>query len=233
MLNKWLLRLGVYLLKRVTFKKWSELEDKKYNCLQAVEDSNPDFPDLLVSYLSTALYFPINYSKVSWTDTLQAFFKVHSVTSVKRKIPLTSYHSNRKDKKDAWDYSGRLWYFYCNLIASTYGWSGKAIASLEIDDALAYIQEILTAQHLEHEFIWSTTTIAYPYDEVTKKSKFSAMTRPYWMTGKSEDTKPVRKAAPVPKSLLPVGNVIELYDPKKIKSGSDMETLPPTKTISG
>jgi len=218
-----LLKINLYLLRKIRFKKWSELEDKKYSCLSAVEDSSPNLPQLLADYLSIALLLPVNYSKVSWKDMIVAFYKVHSVTVLKRKIPLTSYQSDKKETKDAWDYSGRLWFFYCNLIASEYGWSPKTIASMDVEDALALIQEILTSAHLEREFIWSTTTIAYPYNKATKKSNYSPLAKPYWMLGEVKQTK---KAPPIPKSLLPVGNIVSMRnETKNIELGTDVETL--------
>jgi len=216
-MQTFLLKLAVYLFRKVTFKHWCLLEDKKYSCLQAVEDSSPDFPDLLADYLSTALYFKIDFSKISWEDTIFAFYKIHGVTSDIKKIPITSYKSEKKDKKDIWDYSGRLWYFYSNIIASAYGWSEKRIAKLDVSDALAYVQEILTERQLEKEFYWSTSEVAYVYDKATKKSKFSPMSRPYWMLPNPEN-KEKPKTASIPKSLLPVGNVINLYATKETKS---------------
>lgn len=212
-MQAFLLNFGIYLLRKVRFKKWSKLEDKKYNCIQAVEDGASDFPELLYAYLSTALFFPVNFSKISWKDSIDALYKVHKSTSEIKKIPITSYQENKKEEKESWEYSGRLWFFYCHLIASAYGWSAKKIARLSVDDALAHIQEILTAQYLDREFIWSTSEIAYPYNKATKKSNYSPLPKPYWMRRE----KSIRKAPVIPKSLLPIGNVINLYDPKKLK----------------
>ena len=212
-----LLKLGVFLLRKVNFRRWAELEDKKYLFIQAVEDSNPNFSHLLVDYLSTALYFNVDFSKVFWEDTVKAFYEIHSVTSSVRKIPLTSRKSDKKNKKDTWDYSGRLWYVYCDAIASAYGWNEKVVAKLDVNDALAYIQEIFTNQYLDKEFLWSTTEIAYEYNKTTKKSKYVPLPKPYWMLPEIKDDKK-RKSIAIPKSLLPVGNVINLYDPKEIKS---------------
>jgi len=210
-MQTFLLKLGVFLLRKVNFRQWAILEDKKYSCIQAVEDSDPNFSQLLVDYLSTALYFNVDFSKIGWKDTIESFYKIHAVTSNIRKIPLTSRRSEGKDKKDAWDYSGRLWYFYSDAIATAYGWSIKEIAKLKVDDALAYIQEIFTNQYLDREFVWSTTEIAYSYNDKTKKSKYTPLPKPYWMTSEPSEVGK-RKPPPIPKSLLPVGNVISVLD---------------------
>jgi hypothetical protein len=214
MLQKWLLRVQIYLLRKPKFRKWTKLEDKKYEFIQSVEDSQPNLPETLFDYLSTALYFPVKYEKLYWKDAIESFYKIHGVTSTIRKIPITSNPSKLKSDKDVWDYPGRLWSLYLNIIAYAYHWTEKQIANLKVDDALAFIQEILTDKQLEKEFIWSTSEIAYPYDTATKQSKFQPLERPYWMV----KTKSIRKAPPIPKSLLPVGNVVRLDEAKKTKS---------------
>jgi len=211
MLQKWLLKIQIYLLRKPKFKKWTELEDKKYEVLKAVEDSILNLPEVLYGYLSTALRFKVNYSKIYWKDTIESFYKIHGVTSTIRKIPITSNQSKSKEDKDHWDYSGRLYYLYANIIASAYGWTEDQISNLDIDSALAYLQEILTDKQLEKEFIWMTSEVAYPFDKATKKSKFHPLSRPYWMVKE----KAIRKAPPIPKSLLPVGNVVRLNEKTK------------------
>ena len=209
MFHTWLLRLGVYLLREPRFRKWSELEDKKYDVIKAIEQGTPNFPELLYAYFSIALdIYPKNYDTVYWKESIAAFLKIHSVTVPEKTLPLISRHNDSKEKKDAWDYSGRLWFFYSNIIASVYGWGIKQIASLPVREALAYIQEILTDKQLEHEFVWSTSQVAYAYNKSTKKSDFKSLQRPYWMFAEKEEPKKI----PIKRSLLPVGNVIRLED---------------------
>jgi hypothetical protein len=214
MLQKWLLKVQTYLLRKPKFKRWTELEDRKFSVIEAVEESAPNLPEILCNFLSTALRFHVDYSKVYWKDTIESFYKIHGVTSTIRKIPITSNQSKDKDSKDDWDYSGRLWYLYSSQIASSFGWTQEQISNLDVDDALAYLQEILTEKQLEKEFVWRASEIAYPYDKSTKKSKFSPLSRPYWMIKE----KAAKKAPPIPKALLPVGNIVRLGETKKIKS---------------
>lgn len=216
-MQTWLLRLGVYLLRKPNFKKWTILEDKKYDVIKAVEKATLDLPRLLLEYISTALILhPKRYDKVFWKDTLAAFVKIHSVTVPDTNLPLISKHSETKESKDPWDYSGRLWFFYSDILARAYGWSAKQIASLRTEDALAYIQEIMTNEYLERDFQHSLSEMAYSYDKLSKKSKLVPLPKPYWML---PDVKEKKKAPAIPKSLIPVGNVINLIDEtKKIKS---------------
>jgi hypothetical protein len=206
MMQTWLLKIGVILLKKPKFRKWAELEDKKYDAIKAVEQAAPTLPEKFYAYLSTALFLKIDFDTVYWMDVVSAFTKIHSVTVPDVSFPLVSRHSEKKDKKDAWDYSGRLWYFYSNIIATAYGWTIEQIAKLSVSEALAYIQEILTEKQLEHEFVWSTSEIAYPYNKQTKKSKFSPLNRPYWMLP-DFDKKPEKITVRIRKSMLPVGNI--------------------------
>jgi hypothetical protein len=208
MINTLLLKIQTHFFKKPKFKEWTLLEDLKYDFIKAAEDSALNLSEVLFAYLSAAFYFKVDYSKVYWKDTLLSFYKIHGVTSTIRKIPLTSNQSQTKTDKDIWDYSGRLWYLYSNLIASSYGWSQEQIAKLDVDDALAYLQEILTDRQLEKEFTWQTSEVAYPYDKTTKKSKFSPLSRPYWMVKDVVQ----RKAPPIPKALLPVGNIVRLHE---------------------
>jgi len=211
MIQSWLLKIQVYFLRRPKFRVWAQLEDRKYDFIQAVEDSSNSLPEIMYGYLSTVLLFPVNFSKVPWQEVFKTFYRLHSLSSAIRKIPITANRDVNKETKDAWDYSGRLWPLYMNIIASAYGWTEKQIASLDVNNALAYLQEILTDKQLDKEFIWSTSEIAYPYDKTTKKSKFQALKRPYWM----DKPRILPKSKPIPKSLLPVGNVMRLIPNEK------------------
>lgn len=228
MLQKWLLKIQTYFLRKPKFAKWCRLEDRKYEVIEAIEGSSPNLPNIFESYLSVAFNIPVNFSKIPWQDALEAFYKLHSVSSTVRKIPITDNQNSKKSEKDVWDYSGRLWYLYANIIASAYGWSEKVISNLSVDDALAYLQEILTDKQLDKEFVWQTSEIAHPYDERTKKSKFSPLERPYWMV----KPKVLRKAPAIPKALLPVGNVVRISNDKtkKTELGRDMETVSSSET---
>ena len=231
MLQTWLLRFGVLLLRKPRFRRWAELEDKKYGVIKAVEGAEGSLPHFISDYLSAALFFhPSNYDTVYWKDEIDAFFAIHRVTVPITVLPLVSKHSTRKDDKDPWDYQGRLWYFYSNTIASAYGWTVKQIARLHIDEALAYIQEILTDKQLDREFSHSLSEISYPYNKTTKQSKYQPLVRPYWMFPDVHEKK--KKVPAIPKALLPVGNAVRLserYEAKETKLGTDVETISPAK----
>lgn len=206
-----LLRIGNFLFRRPKFKKWCFLEEEKYEIARAVEQGDGNLYQPVYQYLSSALAIhPRDYSKIYWKDVIETFVSVHNVTVPSKVLPLVSKTRAGKDQSDPWNYQGRLWFFYSNIIASAFSWTVKQIASLSINDALSYVQEILTDKQLEKEFIWSTSDKAYTYDKMTKKSKFNKLTRPYWM--QKDFDKPTKKVPALPKELMPVGVVEKIKD---------------------
>lgn len=225
-MQKWLLKLRLLFFRKPKFRTWAILEDKKFEVIRAVEQISLDFPIAVWDYISAALFTsPEKISDIYWKDVVDAFIKIHSVTVPDKVLPLISKQSEKKNDKDPWDYSGRLWFFYSSIIAAAFGWNDEKISDLPVDDALAYIQEILTERQLEREFKWSMAEVAYRYDKFTKKSSLSPLHRPYWMLvefGKKEDVKKIK----IPKSLLPMGTIIKIDDEtKEVEPSRNNENL--------
>lgn len=184
-------------------KKWITLEVYKDKIIKAA-DGEQDFPKYLLSYLSVA--FGINYKwfeYADWTKIVRAFYLVVS-KSPQVSLPLTT-PSNEKPKEESWSYDGRTWHLYSHLLAKNYGWTLEYISCLQVEEALAKIQEILTDEQLEREFYYGLSEIAYSYDQRSKKSKFEPLPRPHWMKAKVEPEK-IKKFA-IPASMLPFGVV--------------------------
>lgn len=202
------------------FRAWIELEDKKEQLKKAVEEGSPDFPVKLVSFISTALN--INDQKLlelSWENCLALFQEILLRNRPRISLPIIVEFQKEKIKPNDWDYEGRLWHLYSHLFAKTYGWTLEYIAQLDVDEALAKIQEILTDEQLEREFQWSTSEIAYPYDGHSKTSKFQPLPRPFWM--KPKINAPMKTK--ILKSLMPMGSIIyegidENLRPKEISN---------------
>lgn len=213
------LTLRLYkLTSRPQFKQWIELEEKKGQVIRAVEEGSPDFPSLLASFLSTALHVPAHLFKlVPWWGSIRAFNEVLIKNNPRIPLPLIVEYDNSPTKEDGWDYKGRLWHLHSHLLAKNYGWKLEYISKLDVEEALAKIQEILTDIQLEREFIWSTSEVAYPYDSQSKSGKFVPLSRPYWMNPKAQLPKKIK----ILKKLMPVGSVdyeaVGEYAPKDIK----------------
>lgn len=191
-------------LPSLKFRAWIELEEQKEKLNKAAEEGNLEFSTLLVSFLSAALNIePEPIDKLFWGDCLLLFLEVLRKNRPRIPLPIIVEFHKEKIKENEWDYDGRLWHLYSHLLAKTYGWSLEYIAELDVDEALAKIQEILTDEQLEREFLWSMSEVAYPYDALTKTSKFNPLPRPFWMKPKVQTPKKTK----ILKSLMPMGMV--------------------------
>lgn len=195
------------------FKKFVELERLKQKLAEAAEGS--DFPDRVIAYLSAA-FGNGDWERQFWKTPASSMVDGFKKFVPDKSIPILSSSSSKKD--DDWEYEGRSWNYLSHILAKAYGWTLEYIADLGVNEAFGHIQEILTDDHLEHEFFYSLSEIAYPYNKSSKKSEFKPMPRPYWM-------KPVAPKAPkkfkMKRSLLPVGRVV------------DVSGLPPEFAIEG
>jgi hypothetical protein len=114
--------------------------------------------------------------------------------------------SPKESKPVDWDYDGRTWAYYSHLLAKAYGWTLEYVAEMDVNEALAHLQEIMTDDHLEKEFTYSLSEVAYPYNKSTKTSNFKPMTKPYWM-------RPPMKQIPtykIRRDMLPQGRIVDL-----------------------
>ena len=220
----WLLRIGLLLFRKPKLRRWAQIEDKKYSVIKDVEKGHDSLYLSIYNYVSTSLViYPKDFSKVYWKDVVTAFIKIHDVSTPKTELPLIKRSTGKQNQMDAWDYSGRLWFLYSSILADAFHWSEEDIAKLPVEDALAYIQEVLTEKQLNREFVWSTSEVAYEYDKSTKKSKLHKLPRPYWMMVGTDEKKEV-KTVKIPINLLPVGTIIKIEpkdEAKKVEPARD------------
>lgn len=194
-----------------TFKRWLELESLKEKVVKAVRDGT-DFPTSLFQYLSTALSINFKYyEQADWFRVVELFYVVLS-KSPKIELPMVS-PTNEKHKEEPWNYEGRNWHLYSHMLAKEYGWDLETISQLQVEEALAKIQEIITDEQLDREFYYGLSEVAYSYDKGSKKSKYNPMPRPHWMRPK---IKPIERFL-IPASMLPVGNVMMDGIPDELK----------------
>lgn len=201
--NLWLKTLLWISNKRETkFREWVEQEVRKEKLVESIRDNTDEFPTHLLAFVSTALRVPSRwFEKLPWEDVIEVFHSCLLKYPI-IKLPITQPYGTEA-KKESWEYDGRTWHFYSHLLAKHYGWTLEYISQLQVGEALAKIQEILTDEQLEREFIYSLSEIAYPYDQATKKSHFKPLPRPPWMRPAIKEIKK-RK---IPASYLPVGVV--------------------------
>ena len=202
-----LLQLMVVLLGFIRprkFGKWTQLEMIAARIDKAVETEITKFPQLVIEYVSTALFIPAKYlSGMRWFLLLYLYQYARKLNAPKKIPLLVDKKAGKKDKPVGWDYDGRNWHYWSHLLAKEYGWELQYIAGMDTNVALAHIQEILTDEQLEREFLWGMSEIAYPYNPSTKKSKFSPLQRPYFMASAAPELKRFK----IKRELLPYGDV--------------------------
>lgn len=186
---------------RPRFRKWLELEHLKYKIIQAIAKKESNFPGLLFSYLAIAFSLSERiFINRRWDLVLGLFAIVATKSAKVKELPMLKPHKT-KDERDPWDYDERLWHLYSHIIAKNYGWNLKTIANLEIDEAFALIQEIITDEQLDREFLWSMSDRSYIYNVKTKSSKPNPLERPFWMKA---EVKPPQMTK-IPTAMLPFG----------------------------
>ena len=189
-------------IQRAKFRRWSELEDLRDQVSKAV--GGKERGDKLASYLSTALDFSApDVDNLPWLDAAQALNEILLDNAQLRTLPFMRYPS-KNSSPPPYDYPGRLFYQYANLLAKTYGWTIDYIANLDVDDAMALMQEILIDQAHRHEWEWDLSERSSGYDSQTKAYKHIPFPLPDWMI----PMPPPPKVYRIPKTLIPVGNVV-------------------------
>jgi hypothetical protein len=187
---------------KLSFRTWLNLESQKKN-LEAVETG--EFPDKVFAFLSTASV-PFKEAD-SWENTVFILTQVLRDFRPDNKLPiLKDAPDDGKNKPASWDYEGRNWALWSHLLAKNYGWTLEYIGDLDVNEALARVQEILTDEQLEKEFIHSLSEVAYPYNKSTKKQHYKPLSRPYWMKAIAPEIKMVK----FNREFLPMGLVHDM-----------------------
>lgn len=183
------------MVSRPHLKKWLQLEQ--------IKNEKADRIKVIYRYLSAFLELSEqDLDALPWYDTVSIYIECLKVNKIELKLPFIEHPDNPK-KDEPWDYPERLWYSFLHLLADAYHWTVEYISELDVDDALALVQEVLTDRQLDREWQYSLAEIAYPYNESSKKSEFKPLPRPRWMAPEYK-IKKIR----IPLSALPVGNVI-------------------------
>lgn len=203
-------------ISRLNLKGWTQLDGIRKDMEDAV--STMDFDKYfiaIVQFIETASFPVLEWSQVPWYQVLEVYGKVVEFNQPTIDFPILHGHE-QTDKKLPWEYGGRAWYFWLNLFSKNYGWTENQIEYLDLDTALGLYQEISIDEQLEKEWEWGLSEIAYSYNSSTKKSEYRPLDRPTWMKPLIPKQLPVVR---IMKQHLPIGNVVDLSEPKKNKSG--------------
>ena len=192
---------------RARLRTWFELERIRRKIKEASERGEAaTVSDLLCVYLSTASGESEDvFASAPWYETAIAFGLVSALNMSTVNFPLFR-NTVSTGKEVPWNYEGRDWYEWVHVLALAYGWTLDVISELEIEDGIALLQEVLTDEQLDREWMWSMSENAYEYIPSSKKSKFRPLPRPAWMLPLPSMPQSVK----IRKDMLPVGKVIDL-----------------------
>lgn len=197
----------VYEVTQAKLKLWLELGSIQKQLSEAVEIKDfAKLPELIESYVSTASG-ALGIDNLPWEELIDAFLDISKINSIDFEIPLLL--TKLKDEGYIpWDYDGREWYFWANIICKEYGWELDKVEFLEVEDAVKLIQEIFIDRQLQKEWEWALSDRALHYDSNTKQTTFKPLDRPDWMM---KSVKPIpRKIVQIPEHLMPLGNVVHV-----------------------
>lgn len=194
-------------VKRYALEQWLILSDIHSKIQDAADTKNFDgVSDSLIEYVSAAVgYCP----QLNWLDFCGLFTEIIKVNNIDDRYPILK-PSEKKQEKKPWEYFGRSKYFWIHILGKSFGWTKEYILNLDIDDAVALLQEIEISEQLDREFRWDLSEIAYSYDTNTKTSKHNPLPRPDWMMESPAQKYLQRKHSKPPISMMPVGNVQSL-----------------------
>jgi hypothetical protein len=198
-----------YVATRYKLREWLKLDAVRENVVDAIETKNIDgLAKSICTFVSIASSVSVDILlSLPWYDVVTAFLAVEAENKLRLDFALLRT-TKKKPDDPAWEYEGRTWYWWNNILSSHYGWTSEYIAELDIDDATGLLQEIMVDEQLDREWQWSLTEIAYPYNETTKQSNFKPLDRPEWMMIVSSTNLPKIPIVRMRRDMLPVGFIV-------------------------
>lgn len=205
-----------YEVTRAKLRVWLQLEDIREQIIEAADSKDRErFVTLIYSYLSVAFSVDMDFSEFPWYEVVDAYVEIVALHRPFFDFPFLK--SSVNTEKVPWDYKGRTWYAWSHMLSEAYGWSLEYVAELDIDDAIALLQEIATAEQTQREWEWMLSENSISYDRRSGKGTFQKLRRPEWMDGKQvpkEKRQTLGDKIPIKKSMLPAGNVVRWNDGK-------------------
>lgn len=195
-----------FLAIRYKLKEWLRLDFLRGKLVDAIQRKDiKNVADAICSYVEFAS--KQNVIELPWYEVAEAFLLIENENRLTLPCALLSVQPNRKDIP-VWEYEGRDWYWWVNILSSRYGWSMEYIAGLDPNDATGLLQEILVDDQMKKEWEWSMNEMAYPYNSTTKTSSFKPLDRPDWMQPKPTDADKDLPIFKIPKFMMPLGVII-------------------------
>lgn len=203
---------------RPGLRKWLVTEEIRDTIFESADKKDSSgFTSGIYSFLSAlASVTEEELDTTPWYEVLEAYYLVSLENTPKLDLSITKSEKKRdRGLPDAWEYKERIWYSWVDALAGRYGWDIEYIAILDVDDALALIQEISLREQFDREFQYSLSEVGYEWDKVSKKSRLKPLPRPSWMSkatnivkDKIEKNQLNNMVKPLPPGFLPIGTVV-------------------------
>jgi len=166
---------------------------------------------LLVEYLTVACGLPLG--SPSLHEMAVAFEMVKALNAFRADIACLRFPGQAVDgKPPPYEYADRWATTWIHSLAETYGWALGDILQLWPEQAAALLQEILISEQMEKEWEYGIHGVGVVYNKGSDKTSWRPLPKPGWMV---PDIAPV--AIRIPKSLLPVGLVVNVGEALKAK----------------
>ena len=197
-----------YNVSRSTLRQWLELEE---TVKKIKKGKSKDKAKAIYSYLSIVLGDSLDFDTVSWNDVANAFGDVIALNTIKYDFPILK--AKIKEVSVSWNYEGRDFYIWAHMLAENYGWDIEYISNLDIDDAVAFAQEIAIEEQLNREWEWGLSENSIKWDR-KGRGAHQPLDRPDWMQlpyGREKELETTR----IPKIMIPVGIIVKGNEPLK------------------
>jgi hypothetical protein len=163
-------------------------------------DNAPGSPEMGAAIRAYFDLLEVDISGASAVEILRAFSQLRELNAWQWALAFMKGTGKPKEAPEPYDYPGRNWAWVVHKMASRYSWTREEIFNLWPEEAAAYLQEILIAEHFEAEERYRLSELAYQYDSTSKTSRYIPYRKPSWMYSEKMP-EPVR----ILKSMLPMG----------------------------
>jgi hypothetical protein len=188
--------------RKFRLKEWLGMQAYLSTIRAAAKTQSPGLPDLIYRFLAAATDSnEEHWKRLYWELAVNGMVQIQQANEFAWKPPLALFPDEVEAAKSPWLYTGRDWYFWRHVFTEYYGWQEQYIADLEVEEAFALMQEIMTEEQMEKEWEYGLSEKSVSYDPKTKQGHFNPLPRPNWM----RPATPVITKVRVKKSMLPEG----------------------------
>ena len=203
-----------YTVEQKRLREWLSLNEILISLGKAVEHRDRvEIADSICFYVSTAFHLEKkSIDDLPWNQVASAFNSTYEANNVSLSHIAFTRSEVKEEKKEVWDYPGRLWWTWTHDFAKEFGWEIEYIANLRVLDAFSLLQEIFLSQHFIKEWERTLSEYSLKYNKATKKSEPNPLPKPDWMKVIPAKNMKEPETIKMKKEAVPVGNVIRYSD---------------------